>query len=145
MLYEVITAIVETKYGKVRGYRRNGIYTYKGLPYGDSTSGKNRFMAPKEPEPWTGVRNALYWGNAAPAEAGLGYPIEPSFDHFDNSFTYNWGHKRFGEDCLSVNVWTPEIRITSYNVCYTKLLRGMEPGPKSASSESRCKPLAATS
>ncbi|WP_338087151.1 carboxylesterase/lipase family protein [Maribellus sediminis] len=102
-------AIVETKYGKVRGYRRNGIYTYKGIPYGDSTTGKNRFMAPKEPEPWTGVRNALYWGNAAPAEAGLGYPLEPSFDHFDNSFTYNWGHKRFGEDCLSVNVWTPEI------------------------------------
>jgi len=27
-------AIVETKFGKIRGYRRNGIYTYKGIPYG---------------------------------------------------------------------------------------------------------------
>ena len=25
-------AIVETRSGKVRGYRRNGIYTYKGIP-----------------------------------------------------------------------------------------------------------------
>jgi len=102
-------AIVETKYGKLRGYRRNGIYTYKGIPYGASTTGKSRFMAPKEPEPWNGVRNALVWGNAAPAEAGLGDPFEPNFDHMQSDFTFSWGHKRFGEDCLSVNVWTPEI------------------------------------
>ena len=102
-------AIVETKYGKIRGYRRNGIYTYKGIPYGASTTGENRFMAPKEPLPWNGIRNALMWGNAAPAEAGLGDPFEPNFEHFDSDFTYQWGHRRFSEDCLSVNVWTPSI------------------------------------
>ena len=102
-------AIVETTYGKIRGYRRNGIYTYKGIPYGASTTGKNRFMAPKEPEAWKGVRNALVWGNAAPAEAGLGDPFVPNFDHMQGDFTFNWGHKRFDEDCLSVNVWTPAI------------------------------------
>ena len=78
-------AISETKYGKIRGYRRNGIYIYKGIPYGASTAGKNRFMAPMEPVSWTGVRNALMWGNAAPAEAGLGDPFEPNFEHFDNN------------------------------------------------------------
>jgi len=102
-------ALVETKFGKLRGYRRNGIYIYKGIPYGASTMGKNRFMAPKDPEQWTGVRNALVWGNAAPAYAGLGDPFEPNFDHMQNDFTFNWGHKRFGEDCLSINIWTPEI------------------------------------
>ncbi|MGW8317382.1 MAG: carboxylesterase/lipase family protein [Bacteroidales bacterium] len=102
-------AIVETKYGKIRGYRRNGIFTYKGIPYGASTTGRNRFMALVEPEPWTGIRNALYWGNAAPQGGGLGDPMQPDFSHFSDWFTYNWAEKRYGEDCLSVNVWTPEI------------------------------------
>ena len=66
-------------------------------------------MAPKEPEPWNGIRNALVWGNAAPAYAGLGDPFEPNFDHMQSDFTFNWGHKRFDEDCLSINIWTPEI------------------------------------
>ena len=101
-------AIVETKYGKIRGYRRNGIYTYKGIPYGGLTSGKNRFLAPTE-QAWAGIRNALVWGNAAPAEAGLGIPSEPDYNHMDNNFTFNWDYKNFGEDCLSVNVWTPDI------------------------------------
>src|SRR5271157_1032424 len=30
-------AIAETTTGKIRGYIRNGIYTYKGIPYGDTT------------------------------------------------------------------------------------------------------------
>ncbi|WP_163718525.1 carboxylesterase/lipase family protein [Mangrovibacterium lignilyticum] len=102
-------AIVETKFGKIRGYRRNGIYTYKGIPYGASTGGKNRFMAPQEPEAWTGVRNALSFGNAAPQGGGLGDPMRPDFSHFSDWFTYDWAEKRYDEDCLSVNVWTPEI------------------------------------
>ncbi len=36
-------AIVETRSGKVRGYRRNGIYTYKGIPYGGTHIGKEPF------------------------------------------------------------------------------------------------------
>src|SRR5271167_4420152 len=32
-------AIAETTTGKVRGYISNGIYTYKGIPYGDTTAG----------------------------------------------------------------------------------------------------------
>ncbi|MCR8667882.1 carboxylesterase family protein [Aestuariibaculum sp. M13] len=102
-------AIVETKYGKIRGFRRNNIYTYKGIPYGDSTAGKNRFMAPIEPKSWAGIRNALAWGNAAPQGGGLGDPMEADFSHFNDWFTFDWAEKRYGEDCLSLNVWTPEI------------------------------------
>ena len=39
------TNIVETSNGKIRGYSRNGIHTFKGIPFGASTEGAARFMA----------------------------------------------------------------------------------------------------
>src|SRR5438270_9043810 len=35
------TTVAETSAGKIRGFKRNGIYTFKGVPYGASTSGAN--------------------------------------------------------------------------------------------------------
>src|SRR5438309_5415236 len=58
--------LAETTAGKVRGYVRHGIYTYKGIPYAQSTAGKGRFMPPMKPEPWTGVRSSLYYGQVCP-------------------------------------------------------------------------------
>src|SRR5690242_1385862 len=52
--------VVETNSGKVRGLIRNDIYTFKGMPYGGTTEGKNRFMPPTKPTPWTDVRNSMY-------------------------------------------------------------------------------------
>lgn len=45
-------AVAQTQYGKVRGYLLRDIYTFCGIPYGASTAGENRFMPPREPEPW---------------------------------------------------------------------------------------------
>src|SRR5882724_2179518 len=43
-------AVVETDSGKVAGYVRNGIFTFKGIPYADSPEGVNRFMPPRKPK-----------------------------------------------------------------------------------------------
>ena len=39
----------DTTYGKVQGMANAGIKEFKGIPYGASTAGKNRFMPPQKP------------------------------------------------------------------------------------------------
>src|SRR6188474_1183179 len=56
----------ETAYGRVRGTEVAGIKIFKGIPYGASTAGRNRFMPPVAPAKWTGVRDALAYGSSAP-------------------------------------------------------------------------------
>ena len=58
--------LAETTYGRVRGIDAGGIKVFKGIPYGASTTGKNRFMPPIAPAKWSGVRDALAYGSSAP-------------------------------------------------------------------------------
>jgi para-nitrobenzyl esterase len=96
-------SIVETQCGKVRGFTRNGIHTFKGIPYGASTGGKSRFMPPQKPEPWSGIRSALYYEHVCPQ------PPRESWNHDENAFLFKWDDGQPGEDCLRINVWTPGI------------------------------------
>ena len=89
------SAIVETSSGKVRGNVVEGINVFKGIPYGGSTTGSNRFMPPTRPAPWTDVRDVVAWGPTAPQTVGSGStrpgaPVE-------------------SEDCLVLNVFTPAL------------------------------------
>src|SRR6478609_10820435 len=47
------SAIADTQYGKVRGYLDGGVFTFKGVPYGQTTAGENRWLPLKPPTPWT--------------------------------------------------------------------------------------------
>jgi para-nitrobenzyl esterase len=96
-------AIVETSAGKVRGYTRNGIYTFKGIPYAASTAGRARFLPPAKLEPWSGVRSSLYYGQVCPQGPRAGWAVD------ENAFMFEWDDGQPGEDCLRVNVWTPGI------------------------------------
>ena len=70
-------AVAQTQYGKVRGYLLRDIYTFCGIPYGASTAGENRFMPPREPEPWEGIRPAVFWGDTAPQDLWMPATIWP--------------------------------------------------------------------
>jgi para-nitrobenzyl esterase len=84
------SVIGETSSGKLRGTVAGDIKIFKGIPYGAPTSGKNRFMPPRKPEPWTGTRDALAYGPTAPQVSAYTDPPQ-------------------SEDCLVLNVFTPAM------------------------------------
>jgi para-nitrobenzyl esterase len=91
--------IVETQYGKVKGAVENGIAVFKGVRYGADTAA-TRFGAPKAPEPWTDVKDALAYANSSPQP--------PSGD--GGGLFASWRPNPplpASEDCLFLNVWTP--------------------------------------
>lgn len=96
-------AIVETTAGKVRGFTRNGIYTFKGIPYAGTTAGKARFMAPTKVEPWTSLRSSMQYGFVSPQEPRAGWADD------EVAWMFDWDDGRPGENCLLVNIWTPGV------------------------------------
>jgi para-nitrobenzyl esterase len=100
--------ILETSAGKVRGAVANGIFVFKGVPYGASTAGSNRFMPPRKPDPWTGVRDALRYGHSAPQTIPGSSSALGALDFLAcGNDPPGIGE---GEDCLVLNVWTPGVK-----------------------------------
>ncbi|HEY0438174.1 MAG TPA: carboxylesterase family protein, partial [Phenylobacterium sp.] len=91
--------------GKVMGIANGQVKEFKGIPYGASTAGKNRFMAPKTPAPWTGVRECIGYGPISPQT--------PASLESDYSMMIAWdrhvGPGGMGENCLNLNIWTPGV------------------------------------
>jgi para-nitrobenzyl esterase len=106
--------VAETNAGRIRGFKRNGVYIFKGVPYGASTSGANRFMPPMKPEPWAGIRNALQYGRVCPTQDSAHFNTDgKNLANVDeDAFVLHRGAAVAipGEDCLRVNIWTPEIK-----------------------------------
>jgi len=90
--------IVQTRSGKLRGSDADGIAAFKGVRFARPPFGPDRLRAPGPVEPWSGVRDALTFGPKPPQTA---YPpgIAEALAELVGQ----------GEDCLTLNVWTPEV------------------------------------
>ena len=95
--------VVETASGRVKGVTSGGVHVFKGIPYGASTAGPNRFMPPHKPAPWAGVREATAYAGRSPQAPAA--PQRPELATV-------WGPVDtlpVGEDCLTLHVWTPGL------------------------------------
>jgi para-nitrobenzyl esterase len=99
--------IVETACGRIRGFSSNGILSFKGIPYGASTAGAGRYMAPTTPTPWAGVRSSMALGFACPQGLHVPEGRRVGWSRDEEAFMFEWDDGQPGEDCLRVNVWTP--------------------------------------
>jgi para-nitrobenzyl esterase len=95
--------VVDTTSGRISGAAVDGIKAFKGIPYGASTAGANRFMPPQKPIPWGGVREAVDWAGHAPqAFFGRRRPEVSRLSGTPDKVPV-------GEDCLTLNLWTPGL------------------------------------
>ena len=80
---------IRTEGGQLVGVesRLPGVTVFKGIRYGASTAGVNRWRPPQPPAPWEGLRTADSFGDIAPQSHGKSGIAK-------------------SEDCLSLNVWT---------------------------------------
>jgi para-nitrobenzyl esterase len=89
-------SVVETARGELRGSVVDGVHVFLGVPYAAPPFGANRLRPPQPVLAWDDVRDATGYGPAPPQVA----PPESAGTDWDTALS--------GEDCLSLNVWTPD-------------------------------------
>ncbi len=84
--------VVSIADGKLQGHVDGSVYAFLGVPYAAPPVGGLRWKEPQPPTPWTGVRDASQFGNRCP----------------QNASSTNMTMGSTTEDCLYLNVWTPD-------------------------------------
>ena len=97
-----LSAVAETRYGKVRGFVDGGVFTFKGVPYGQTTAEGNRWLPAKPPTPWTDEYPALTYGANCPQT------LHP-WTSIEQTFLQDWDDGWQSEDMLKLNIWTPSL------------------------------------
>jgi para-nitrobenzyl esterase len=88
--------ILETDAGAIRGVREGPLAVFRGIPYAEAPVGALRFAPPRPPRRWQGVRDGSRFGPAPPQVA----------DAWMERLSL-LGDLATGEDCLTLNAWTP--------------------------------------
>ena len=96
------SAIANTQYGKVRGFVAGGIITFKGIPYGQTTVGENRWLPAKPPTPWKDEYLALIYGANCPQTLH-------DWTSQEQVFLQDWDDGWQSEDMLKLNIWTTSL------------------------------------
>ena len=90
--------MAQTSQGAVTGTHGGGVYVFKGIPYAAPPFGPGRMRAPEPPQPWDSTRDCTEFGPTVPKS-----PYPPPFDKLLAEPAIP------GDDCLNLNVWTPEL------------------------------------
>ena len=106
---EKATPVIDTEAGKVQGVEQGGIDAFLGIRYAAPPLGDLRFKAPEKPAKAEGVADATGYG--APCMQ-LYSPSGPNASEMTRQiqtiFPTSTEAKIDNEDCLFLNVWTPQ-------------------------------------
>lgn len=85
------TEKIKTHSGNIQGEIVDGVHRFLGVPYAEPPFGERRWRAPELRQPWQGTLSATSYGPICPQTGGIqaNAPDE-------------------GEDCLSLNIWSPD-------------------------------------
>ena len=86
----------------MRGFVDGGVFTFKGIPYGQNTGGENRWLPAKPPQPWKDEYPALIYGANCPQNLH-------DYTAIEQSFLQDWDDGYMSEDMLKLNIWTPSL------------------------------------
>ena len=105
----VVTKVIDTTSGRVQGLVNDRVHTFKGIRYGAPPVGPLRWMPPQKPVPASVILDCSEYG--APAmQMATGATAAPMTDfgmQMSRVFTTPSELKIQNEDCLFLNVWTP--------------------------------------
>ncbi len=82
------STLTQTTSGEIVGFFDDGVSTWLGIPFAEAPIGDLRWRAPRPARQWQNKRETLAFGDACPQRPG--------------------GEMRGVEDCLFLNVWSPQ-------------------------------------
>ncbi|GMN13916.1 carboxylesterase/lipase family protein [Altererythrobacter sp. MTPC7] len=104
-----VTPVVETDKGQVQGLEDDGVDAYYGLRYAAPPTGELRFKAPVPAEPWDGIYDATAMGAPCMQFYTPSGPVQTDQTRRMQSIFPTYGEEKIdNEDCLFLNVWTPD-------------------------------------
>lgn len=86
--------IVNTQFGQVQGHLNGNTYQFLGIPFAKPPVDSLRWKAPQSPNIWPGILATTKFAPVCP---------QKNYTQFDTTYTLEGN-----EDCLYLNVWTPQ-------------------------------------
>ncbi|MFZ4058315.1 MAG: carboxylesterase/lipase family protein [Ferruginibacter sp.] len=91
-----ITAqIINTQFGQIQGSLNGNVYQFLGIPFAKAPIDSLRWKAPRNPESWATIKATTEFKPVCK---------QKRFDQGDTTYVIDGS-----EDCLYLNIWTPQI------------------------------------
>lgn len=87
--------IVNTQFGQIQGAMNGNVFQFLGIPFAKPPVNTLRWKAPQNPDSWTNVLSTTNFPPVCP---------QKNFEQDGTTYTLEGN-----EDCLYLNIWTPQV------------------------------------